>query len=217
MLDSGVVTAAAKTVLDDTTTAAMLTTLGALAKAGGTMLGDLVIDDSVAKITAGAGGNLRLNAPTGQNVRLQINNATRLAVNDTTAVFSTSVFLNNDPASGTEAATKQYVDNTAAPLNQTLNAQTGTTYTFVLGDNGKLVTGNNGSAITFTVPPNSSVAFPVGARIDIAGIGVGIITVAQGSGVTVNATPSLALRARYSGATLVKLATDTWLLVGDLA
>jgi hypothetical protein len=87
----------------------------------------------------------------------------------------------------------------------------------VLGDNGKLVTGNNGSAITFTVPPNSSVAFPVGARIDIAGIGVGIITVAQGSGVTVNATPSLALRARYSGATLVKLATDTWLLVGDLA
>lgn len=106
---------------------------------------------------------------------------------------------------------------TDAKINTTLNAQTGTTYTLVLTDASKLVTLSNASAITMTVPPNSSVAFPVGTSIDLASIGAGITTVAQGAGVTVNSTPGLKLRAQYSGGTLVKTATDTWLLFGDLS
>jgi len=100
---------------------------------------------------------------------------------------------------------------------QETNAQTGTTYTLVLADEGKLVTLSNASAITLTVPPNSSVAFDVGTYIDLAQIGAGQVTVAQGSGVTVNATPGLKFRAQYAGATLRKTATDTWLLFGDLS
>ncbi len=100
---------------------------------------------------------------------------------------------------------------------QNINAQTGTTYTLVLTDSSKLVTLSNASAITMTVPPNSSVAFPIGTGIDLAQIGAGQVTVAQGSGVTVSATPGLKFRAQYAGATLVKTATDTWLLFGDLA
>jgi hypothetical protein len=100
---------------------------------------------------------------------------------------------------------------------QTINAQTNTTYTLVLGDAGELVTLSNSSPIALTVPPNSVVAFPIGTRIDLAQINTGQVTVAGAGGVTVNATPSLLFRARYSGATLVKTGTDTWDLFGDLA
>jgi len=100
---------------------------------------------------------------------------------------------------------------------QAINAQTGTTYTTVLADGGKLVTLSNGSAITLTIPPNSSVAYPVGTKLDFIQIGAGQVTVAGGTGVTVNSTPTLKFRAQHSGASCIKIATDTWQLVGDLA
>jgi hypothetical protein len=104
-----------------------------------------------------------------------------------------------------------------AIINLTTNAQTGTTYTSVLDDNGKIVEMNNASANTLTVPLNSSVAYPVGAQINILQTGTGQTTVAATGGVTINATPGLKLRAQWSSATLIKRATDTWVLVGDLS
>jgi len=98
-----------------------------------------------------------------------------------------------------------------------INAQTGTTYTTVLADQSKLVTLTNASAITVTIPANSSVAYPVGTKIDFAQLGAGQVTFAGAGGVTVNSTPTLKLRDQYSGASCIKTATDTWLLVGDLA
>jgi hypothetical protein len=98
-----------------------------------------------------------------------------------------------------------------------VNTQTGTTYTFALTDNGKLVTLSNAAAITATVPPNSSVAFPVGTQIDVVQIGAGKVTLAQGAGVTINSVSSnKSLSAQYAGGTLIKTATDTWLLTGSL-
>lgn len=97
------------------------------------------------------------------------------------------------------------------------NAQTGTTYTVVLADKDKLVELSNASAITLTVPLNSSVAYPVGTQINLLQTGAGQVTVAGISGVTVNATPGLKLRTQWSSATLIKRATDTWVLVGDLS
>ena len=97
-----------------------------------------------------------------------------------------------------------------------INQQSGTTYTTVLTDRDSLVECSNTSAITVTIPPNSSVAYPVGTSIDILQTGAGQITVAAGAGVTVNATPGLKLRTQWSGATLFKRATDTWVLYGDL-
>ena len=103
----------------------------------------------------------------------------------------------------------------SAPL--LINAQTGTTYTFVLTDGGKLVTANNGSAQTYTVPPNSSVAFPTGTTITIIGIGSGKVTLAQGSGVTINSKDSeKAIDGQHASVTIIKTATDTWQLVGAL-
>lgn len=97
------------------------------------------------------------------------------------------------------------------------NAQTGTTYTLVLADAGKIVDLNNASAITFTVPPNSSVAFPVGTRIDIIQTGAGQVTVAAGVGVTINSKgAALKITGQWSAATLIQRSANLWVLVGDI-
>jgi hypothetical protein len=97
-----------------------------------------------------------------------------------------------------------------------INAQSGTTYTFVPADNGKLVTGSNGSATTFTVDTNANQGIAVGATISVLQIGAGKITIAAAGGVTINAKGGLlSCAAQYSGVTLLHTATDVWYLVGD--
>jgi len=99
-----------------------------------------------------------------------------------------------------------------------INAQTGTTYTFVLADAGKMVTSSNGSAQTLTVPPNSSVAFVVGTQIIVQNIGSANATLAQGTGVTINSKDSnKEIDGQYAAASLIKTATDAWSLIGALA
>lgn len=99
----------------------------------------------------------------------------------------------------------------------TLNTQTGTTYTLVIGDKGKIVEMNNAAANTLTVPPNSSVAFPIGSRIDIVQFGAGATSIAAGAGVTIRSQSSfLKLFSQYAAATLYKRATDEWVLIGNL-
>ena len=134
-------------------------------------------------------------------------------VEDTTPQLGGDLDLNSNDVTGTGD-----VNITGTVVAQsTLNAQTGTTYTTVLGDASKLVTLSNAAAITLTIPTNASVAYAVGTKIDFAQIGAGQVTVAGAGGVTVNATPGLKFRAQYSAATCIKTATDTWLLVGDLS
>jgi hypothetical protein len=98
----------------------------------------------------------------------------------------------------------------------TTSAQT-LSYTLVLSDAGDLVEMSNASANNLTVPLNSSVAFPTGTQIHILQTGAGQTTVVATGGVTINASPGLKLRAQWSAATLIKRATDTWVLVGDLS
>lgn len=98
----------------------------------------------------------------------------------------------------------------------TINDQTGTAYTLVLSDAGALVTMNNASANTLTVPPDSDVAFPVGTRVDLGQDGAGQTTVAAGSGVTIRTPETLVLRKQWAKATLIKRAADTWDLEGNL-
>jgi hypothetical protein len=97
-----------------------------------------------------------------------------------------------------------------------INAQTGTTYTLVLTDAGKLVTCENVGAITLTVPDNTDVAFAVGTQILISQIGAGQVTFAEDTSVTIVTPETLLLRKQGAQAALVKIATDTWLLEGNL-
>lgn len=119
---------------------------------------------------------------------------------------------------GDGSSTKEFT-----PSTLTLNAQTGTTYTFVLTDKDKLVTASNASAQTYSIPTNASVAYPIGTQINIIQIGAGQVTInAVTSGTTtVSSTGATAtapkLRVQYSSATLIKANTDLWYVVGDIA
>jgi len=110
----------------------------------------------------------------------------------------------------------------SAGIPVVLNAQTAT-YTVVLGDAYKLVTMSVGSANDFQIPTNGNVAFPIGTVINVIQIGAGQTTIkAVTSGTTtISSTGATAttpkLRAQYSAASCIKVATDTWYVVGDIA
>jgi hypothetical protein len=105
---------------------------------------------------------------------------------------------------------------TDAKLTSAINAQTGTSYTLVLTDASKLITLSNASAIAVTIPTNASVAFPIGTQIDLCQIGAGKVTF-SGSGVTIDSQGSnKSIAAQWVGISLIKTATDEWLLIGNL-
>jgi hypothetical protein len=100
------------------------------------------------------------------------------------------------------------------------NAQTGTTYTLVAADLGKIVTLSNASGITLTVPPS---VFATGNIINIQQIGAGQVTLAQGAGVTITSTGSGTdgnapkLRAKFSAASIICTGSNTFTVIGDIA
>ena len=102
-------------------------------------------------------------------------------------------------------------------MRRPLNAQTGTTYAPVVADENTMVTLSNAAAITVTLPSNATQVIPIAAEIDFLWLGVGQPTFVAGSGATVNGTPGLKLRGRYSAATAKKISTDGWVVLGDLA
>jgi hypothetical protein len=90
-------------------------------------------------------------------------------------------------------------------------------YEPALDDAGKTITFDSAASTTITVPPNSSKAFPLGTRFDVLRLGTGAVTFVQGVGVTIlskNSNKNIA--SRWSGATIVKTDTNTWVLIGDL-
>jgi hypothetical protein len=95
------------------------------------------------------------------------------------------------------------------------NAQTAS-YTLVAADRGKLVEMNVATANTLTVPTHANVPFPLGTQIDLLQVGSGKTTIQGAAGVTVNATPGLAIRAQWGGGTLIKRGDNLWVLIGDL-
>jgi hypothetical protein len=86
-------------------------------------------------------------------------------------------------------------------------------YTLLTADAGKLVTVSSSSNLDVTV--DGSLDLSVGQRIDLLRLGTGEVTVVADNA-TVNGTPGLKLRARYSAATLLCVAADSYVLLGDL-
>lgn len=121
---------------------------------------------------------------------------------------------------GTDSGLSGGVTSGTAVLRLKLefDAETGTTYTLVAGNLNQLVTLNNASPITLTVPPS---VFSAGDVINIAQTGAGQVTLAQGAGVTISSTGATAtapkLRAQYSAASIICTASNTFLVVGDIA
>ncbi len=120
-----------------------------------------------------------------------------------------------DAVDATVYTIDQEVDTTRT--TSTLNAQTAS-YTLVLADAGKTITMSVASANNLTVPPNSSVAFATGTMINVIQIGAGQTTLVAGAGVTVNSkSGNLKITGQYSGVSLYKRDTNTWVAVGDLS
>jgi len=110
---------------------------------------------------------------------------------------------------------------TAPKVNLDFNAQTGTTYTLVAADSGKLVSLSNAGSITLTLPIS---VFAAGEQINIIALGVGQVTLAAASGATIVSTGATSaapkLRTRYSAGTIICQtggATPTFYVVGDLS
>ena len=139
---------------------------------------------------------------------------------DAKAPLASPVFTGTPTAPSAPAYTDSAQIATTAQVLDTVtrvpeNAQSGTAYTLVLGDAGRMVTLNNSGAITLTIPTAASVAFPVGTRIDILQYGAGQVTV--GGSVTIRSSGGkLALAGRYSAATLWKRGNNEWVLMGDI-
>jgi hypothetical protein len=98
------------------------------------------------------------------------------------------------------------------------NAQTGTTYTLVASDLGKLVTLSNASAITLTVPPS---VFATGNIINIQQIGAGQVTFAAGAGVTITSAGATSaapkITKQYGAATVICTASNSFTIIGGLS
>ena len=114
---------------------------------------------------------------------------------------------------------KTKITNIEAPLD--INTQTGTTYTGVIADAEKMITLNNAAAITITIPNNSSVAYPVGTKLNFLQLGAGQVTIAADTGspsdsVDVDATLTLKLNGQYAAATAFKVTTTSWVVFGNL-
>lgn len=112
------------------------------------------------------------------------------------------------------------VKDDVTPLS--INAQTGTAYTAALDDAkvGALLTLSNASAITFTLPQDSDVAFAIGSIVDFMQLGAGQVTVAAGSGATLRkASATAKMIAQYAVAKARKVSANTWVIYpsGDFA
>jgi hypothetical protein len=91
-------------------------------------------------------------------------------------------------------------------------------YTLTIADQSRFLQLSNGATNGLvTIPLNSAVAYPVGTQIQIVQTASGQITITPTGGVTVNGTPGLKLRTQWSSATLIKVAINSWIAVGDLS
>jgi hypothetical protein len=178
---------------------------------------------SVTSITAGTGLSGGTITATGT-----------IAIDSTVATLTGSQALTNkDLTSGTNTFPTSLATLTGSEtltnktltdpkINLAFDAETAS-YTAVLANNNQVVTMNNASVNTFSIPTNASVAFPIGTQINVLQIGAGQTTIqAVTSGTTtIQSTGASAaapkLRARYSAATCLKAGTDLWYVFGDIA
>jgi hypothetical protein len=162
-------------------------------------------------LTQISASNTYLTQASGSSIYLTQNSASSLYItqasasaNYLTQASASTIYLDKTSASTTYQ--NKVFDIVAAKTSA---------YTFASGDENKIIELNG--TFTVTIPPDSTFNFPIGTYINILQITSGTITIAGGVGVTVNGSPGLKLNSQWSGASIVKRSSNTWVAVGDLA
>ena len=120
------------------------------------------------------------------------------------------------------SASTEYLTQTAASttyLGKYLNiVEKSGSYTIVSGDQNFLIRLSGSSAYTVSIPTDATFNFDIGTQITLLNTGTGLKTIAAVTPgtTTVNATPGLKLRTQWSSATLIKLSSNNWVVIGDL-
>lgn len=104
----------------------------------------------------------------------------------------------------------------AGMIIQTINAQTGTTYTITGTDANNIVTLNNADPITVTLPQDLDLDFDIGKKIDFIVLGLGMATFQAGTGATLRTATTAVTKGQYAFVTVIKIASNTWLIKGEL-
>ncbi len=128
----------------------------------------------------------------------------------------TTSFLVND-ASGVAVNRLEYFDgaNWVPAISSAVETRTATAHTLLATDYFKVLQFTNAAATTFTLAPNSAVPMKVGASITINRASNVPMTIAPGSGVTIQlASGTSYTLGRYGSAILIKVATDSWIMIG---
>lgn len=147
---------------------------------------------------------------------------TLLGVNDIVAVTNTNLAtINSTGTSNNNTLNTTYTTNLAglnAVATMSVVTESGTSRTLANStDANNTILCSSASATTITVPTNASQAFPVGSLVEVIQYGAGQVTVAAAGGVTIRQVDSLSKsRVQYSSLSLQKIATDEWILSGDL-
>jgi hypothetical protein len=98
-----------------------------------------------------------------------------------------------------------------------VRTESGTSYTLALTDAGDYIQTTSTSAVTITVPLQSSVSWAADTEIMFEQGNTGQLTIVGASGVTINSSSTLKSRTRYSVIGLKRISSDVWTLVGDRA
>lgn len=135
---------------------------------------------------------------------------------DTSGVLGTS-------KGGTGTATGSLVNctvdgtNSVGFLNIPQNVQTGN-YTLVLADAGDHIYRGSGGAATWTIPANSSVAYPIGTAITFINLSATSVSIAITSDImylSSAGTTGTRTLAQYGSATAIKITSTSWLISGS--
>lgn len=98
-----------------------------------------------------------------------------------------------------------------------INAQVGTTYVPLLTDANVLITMNNASSNTVTIPANSTVAYPVGTSLYFMQLGAGTTTIAiTDDTLSGPIVAPFTTREAYVPVTALKIGTTSWVITGNL-
>jgi hypothetical protein len=124
--------------------------------------------------------------------------------------------LNSDEANNTYVS-QINASETYVPQSQIVETSASTTYVIEGTDRSKVKLFNNSNNISVIVPNSGSATFPIGTKVDLIQIGEGQVTVSGASGVTVNGNPGTRLNGQWAQASLIKTASNTWVIYGNIA